>query len=80
MLRYLLRRLIFALLLVLVVSSAAILLTRLAPGDLTAELATADVSILLQPHSSYDLDELAQHAKLLFDTRGKIDNSGVARL
>ena len=39
MLRFLARRLLFALLLVLVVSSAAILLTRLAPGDLTAELA-----------------------------------------
>jgi peptide/nickel transport system permease protein len=37
--RFLLRRLLFALLLVLVVSSGAILLTRLAPGDLTAELA-----------------------------------------
>ena len=39
MTRYLLRRLVFALLLVFLVSSAAILLTRLAPGDLTAELA-----------------------------------------
>ena len=37
--RFLLRRLLFAFLLVLVVSSGAILLTRLAPGDLTAELA-----------------------------------------
>jgi peptide/nickel transport system permease protein len=37
--RYLLRRLLFALLLVFVVSSGAILLTRLAPGDLTAEIA-----------------------------------------
>jgi peptide/nickel transport system permease protein len=38
MTRFLLRRVLFALLLVLVVSSAAILLTRLAPGDLTADL------------------------------------------
>ena len=37
--RYLLRRLGFALLLVLVVSSAALLLTRLAPGDITSEQA-----------------------------------------
>jgi peptide/nickel transport system permease protein len=37
--RFLLRRLLFAVLLVFVVSSGAILLTRLAPGDLTAELA-----------------------------------------
>jgi peptide/nickel transport system permease protein len=35
--RYLLRRLGFALLLVLVVSSAALLLTRLAPGDFTTD-------------------------------------------
>ena len=37
--RYLLRRLGFALLLVLVVSSASLLLTRLAPGDITSEQA-----------------------------------------
>jgi peptide/nickel transport system permease protein len=36
--RYLLRRLLFAVVLVLVVSSGAILLTRLAPGDLTDSL------------------------------------------
>ena len=36
--RYLLRRLGFALLLVFVVSSAALLLTRLAPGDFTSQL------------------------------------------
>ena len=39
--RYLLRRLGFALLLVLVVSSASLLLTRLAPGDITSEQALA---------------------------------------
>ena len=38
MARYLARRLVFAVLLVFVVSSAALLLTRLAPGDLTAQL------------------------------------------
>jgi peptide/nickel transport system permease protein len=37
--RYFLRRLLFALLLVFTVSSGAILLTRLAPGDLTADMA-----------------------------------------
>ena len=37
--RYLLRRLGFALLLVLVVSSASLLLTRLAPGDITSDQA-----------------------------------------
>ncbi len=39
--RYLLRRLGFALLLVIVVSSAALLLTRMAPGDITSEQALA---------------------------------------
>ena len=38
MIRFLVRRLAFALLLVVAVSSAALLLTRLAPGDLTTEL------------------------------------------
>jgi len=36
--RFLLRRLLFALLLVVTVSSSALLLTRLAPGDVTTEL------------------------------------------
>ena len=40
--RYLLRRLGFALLLVFVVSSAALLLTQLAPGDIGSEQAFAD--------------------------------------
>ena len=38
MARFLLRRLLFALLLVVTVSSSALLLTRLAPGDVTTEL------------------------------------------
>ncbi len=36
--RFLARRLLFAAVLVLVVSSAALLLARLAPGDVTAQL------------------------------------------
>lgn len=57
MLRYLLRRLIFALLLVLVVSSAAILLTRLAPGDLTSELALdATPEEIAQTRARFGLD------------------------
>jgi peptide/nickel transport system permease protein len=39
--RYLLRRLGFALLLVFVVSSSALLLTQLAPGDITSDIALA---------------------------------------
>jgi UDP-N-acetyl-D-glucosamine dehydrogenase len=48
--------------------------------DLDAELAKADVSVLLQNHSSYDLDAIAASARLLFDTRGKVHADGVARL
>lgn len=44
MLRYLVRRILFSLLLVLVVSSAALMLTRLAPGDITAEQVGTGVS------------------------------------
>lgn len=49
-------------------------------NDLDAELAAADVSILLQPHSAYDLAAIAKQAKLLFDTRGKIADDDVVRL
>jgi len=38
MARFLARRLLFALVLVFVVSSAALVLARLAPGDVTAQL------------------------------------------
>jgi UDP-N-acetyl-D-mannosaminuronate dehydrogenase len=31
---------------------------------------TADIVILLQAHSTYDLDEIGRSARLLFDTRG----------
>ena len=48
--------------------------------DLDTELAKADVSVLLQNHSSYDLDAIAASARLLFDTRGKVHADGVARL
>jgi UDP-N-acetyl-D-glucosamine dehydrogenase len=48
--------------------------------DLTAELAAADLTILLQNHSEYDLTALAGEARLLFDTRGQIGNQAVERL
>ncbi|MQA61477.1 MAG: nucleotide sugar dehydrogenase [Actinophytocola sp.] len=48
--------------------------------DLDAELAAADISILLQPHRAYDLAAIAKRAALLFDTRGKVEDPGVARL
>lgn len=52
------------------------------PGveDLPAALASADVTILLQPHSTYDLGEIATQAKLLFDTKGKVEAGGAERL
>ncbi|SNR26995.1 nucleotide sugar dehydrogenase [Haloechinothrix alba] len=48
--------------------------------DVDAELAFADISVLLQPHSEYDLADIAGKARLLFDTRGKVEHSDVARL
>jgi UDP-N-acetyl-D-glucosamine dehydrogenase len=48
--------------------------------DLDAELAKADVSVLLQNHASYDLDAIAHVARRLFDTRGKVTAEGVTRL
>jgi UDP-N-acetyl-D-glucosamine dehydrogenase len=39
--------------------------------------ADADLTILLQPHSSYDLPAIAARARLLFDTRGQLTGSSV---
>ncbi len=55
--RYLLRRLGFALLLVLVVSSASLLLTHLAPGDITSDQALAlDPAALAKRRAELGLD------------------------
>lgn len=40
-------------------------------------LADADLTILLQAHSQYDLDDIAAKAHLLFDTRGKLSGEKV---
>ena len=40
--------------------------------DLVTAVQAADLVILLQPHSSYDLDALAGQARLLLDTRGVV--------
>ncbi len=48
--------------------------------NLAAELAAADLTILLQHHSEYDLADIAAEAALLFDTRGQIDAPTVERL
>jgi nucleotide sugar dehydrogenase len=44
--------------------------------DLDTEVVTADVVILLQDHSEYDLEQIASAAKLFFDTRGKLTGRG----
>ena len=57
MVRFLLRRLLFAALLVIAVSSGALLLTRLAPGDVTANLgAFAPPDEVARTRARFDLD------------------------
>ncbi len=69
MVRYLARRLIFAALLVLVVSSGALLLTRLAPGDFASELfgAGATAQSIAADRARYGLDQplISQYATWL---------------
>jgi UDP-N-acetyl-D-glucosamine dehydrogenase len=49
--------------------------------DLDGALASADVSVLLQAHSDYDLEHVARTSRLLFDTRGELaDGEHVRRL
>lgn len=60
MLRYFVRRLAFAVLLVFLVSSSALWLTRLAPGDLTTERALTDTPVeLARVRARYGLDRSA---------------------
>src|SRR5262245_49780515 len=57
MVRFLLRRLLFAALLIIAVSSGALLLTRLAPGDVTANLgAFAPPEEVARTRTRFDLD------------------------
>jgi peptide/nickel transport system permease protein len=57
MIRFLLRRLLFAVLLVIAVSSGALLLTRLAPGDVTANLgALARPDEIARTRARFDLN------------------------
>ena len=46
--------------------------------DLDTEIVTADVVILLQDHSEYDLEALAASSKLFLDPRGKLEAIGAA--
>jgi hypothetical protein len=40
-------------------------------------VAPADLTILLQAHTGYDLADIAAKSRLLFDTRGKISGESV---
>jgi nucleotide sugar dehydrogenase len=49
--------------------------------DLEESVAKADITVLLQRHSGYDLDQLGQLAPLILDTRGAMaDRATVERL
>jgi UDP-N-acetyl-D-glucosamine dehydrogenase len=49
-------------------------------ADLDAALASADMSVLLQPHREYDPDHLTKTARRLFDTRGVTHSDQVSRI
>jgi UDP-N-acetyl-D-glucosamine dehydrogenase len=49
-------------------------------GDAIAAARDHDLTILLQDHSAYDLPALADEARLLFDTRGRIFRPGIEEL
>jgi UDP-N-acetyl-D-glucosamine dehydrogenase len=49
-------------------------------GDLDAAVAAADLVVVLQAHSAYDLDALAEQASLVLDTRGSVEGDTVERL
>ena len=60
MIHFLARRLLFAIFLVVAVSSAALFLTRLAPGDVTAQLGPfASPAEIARTRAQYDLDRPA---------------------
>ena len=46
--------------------------------DLDTEIVTANVVVLLQAHSEYDLERFAAESRLFFDTRGKLAARGPA--
>ena len=48
--------------------------------DLDAEVAAADLVIVLQDHSAYDLDHIAATARLVLDTRGRTHGPNVETL
>jgi UDP-N-acetyl-D-glucosamine dehydrogenase len=46
-------------------------------ADLDAEVASADLVILLQDHSAYDLDRISRDARLVLDTRGRTEGAHI---
>lgn len=48
--------------------------------DLATALAFADLVILVQPHSAYDVPALVESSRLFFDTRGVTQGDGAHRL
>ncbi len=48
--------------------------------DLNEALTTCDIALLIQNHSTLDLELIANHAPLILDTRGKLDGPNVERL
>jgi UDP-N-acetyl-D-glucosamine dehydrogenase len=48
--------------------------------DLDAEITSADLVILLQDHTGYDLDAISRTARLVLDTRGRIAGPQVSTL
>jgi UDP-N-acetyl-D-glucosamine dehydrogenase len=46
-------------------------------ADLDAEVASADLVILLQDHSAYDLDRISRGARLVLDTRGRTEGAHI---
>ncbi len=49
-------------------------------SDLTQALESHDLTILLQDHEAYDLPTIADEARLLFDTCGRVNRVGVEAL
>ena len=49
-------------------------------ADLDEEVAHADLVILLQDHSAYDLDSISRNARLVLDTRGRLEGPNVESL
>jgi nucleotide sugar dehydrogenase len=48
--------------------------------DLETDAGSADITVLLQNHSAYDLPLIAKAARRMLDTRGKVNDPSVERL